>query len=128
MISSRPMLRRAFTLTEVMAALVLLALGAAVIVGTVVNALTSRQSWDEERLPTRGLYLLAREVERQNRETGQRSGTVRDYPAFGAVDWRVEVDRFGDDGLEKVTLALTAREADGVEVEFLRYNPEGRMR
>lgn len=120
--------RRAFTLTEVMAALVLLALGAAVIVGTVVNALASRQSWDQERPPARGLHLLAREVERQNRDTGQRSGTVRDYPAYGAVDWRVEVDRFGDDGLEKVTLILNAREADEVQVEFLRYNPGGRAR
>lgn len=120
--------RRAFTLTEVMAAIVLLALGAAVIVGTVVNALASRQSWDQERPPARGLHLLAREVERQNRDTGQRSGTVRDYPAYGAVDWRVEVDRFGDDGLEKVTLILNAREADEVQVEFLRYNPGGRAR
>lgn len=106
----------AFTLIEVMVAIVLLTLAATVFVQTIEYA--SRPFANTERRE-KGLEQSAVFALREYRESGLRDGTIHNHPQYGAIRWSIRAERI-EDALERVEISLIPGE-NGKPLETTTY-------
>ncbi|MFP4351879.1 MAG: type II secretion system protein [Puniceicoccaceae bacterium] len=115
--------RRAFTIIEVMVAIVLLTLAATVFVQTIEYASQPLAISDRREA---GLEQAAVLALAEYRESGLRQGAIGEHPQYGSVRWSIRADPIRD-GLERVEIALDPDEnGEPMETTTYLYQPGGR--
>jgi len=116
--------RHAFTLIEVMVAIVLLTLAATVFVQTVEYA--SRPFAISDRREA-GLEQAAVLALAEYRESGLRQGNIGEHPQYGSIRWSLRAESM-EDGLERVEISLDPDEnGEPLETTTYLYQPSKRV-